>query len=52
MLVAALPERFESLAHHLGMLLGERSALGGSVSDLGLERDASGNHRQRLKRGI
>ena len=30
MFVAALPERFESVADHLGMLLGERSALGAS----------------------
>lgn len=42
MLVAALPERFESAADHHGVLLGERSALGGSVGDLGLERDAGG----------
>jgi hypothetical protein len=34
MLVAALPERFESLADHLGMLLGERSAFGGGVAIL------------------
>ena len=34
MLVAALPERFESLADHLGMLLGKLSALGGSVGIL------------------
>ena len=52
MLVAALPERFESAADHHGVLLGERSALGGSVGDLRLERDAGGDHRQRLKRGI
>src|ERR1700722_1739374 len=52
MLVAALPESFESVADHLGMLLGKRSTLGGSVGDLGLERDAGGDHRQRLKRGI
>jgi len=45
MFVAALPERFESVADHLGMLLGERSALGGSIGDLGLERDAGGDHR-------
>jgi hypothetical protein len=44
MLLAALPERFESLADHLGMLLGKRSALGGGVGDLGLERDAGGDH--------
>jgi hypothetical protein len=31
MLVAALAVRFETLADHLGMLPGERSALGGSV---------------------
>jgi hypothetical protein len=35
MLVAPVPERFESLADHLGMLLGERRAFGGSVGDLG-----------------
>jgi hypothetical protein len=52
MLVAALPESFESVADHLGVLLGKRGALGGSVGDLRLERDAGGDHRQRLKRGI
>jgi len=52
MLVATLPESFESVADHLGVFLGEHSALGGSVGDLGLERDAGGHHRQRLKRGI
>ena len=52
MLVAALPESFESVADHLGVLLGKRGALGGSVGDLRLERDAGGDHRKRLKRGI
>ena len=52
MLVAALPERFESLADHLGMLLGKRSAHDGSVGDLGLERDAAATTANALKRGI
>src|ERR1700733_4864527 len=52
MLVAGLPESFESVADHRGVLLGERSALGGSVGDLRLERDAGRDDRQRLKRGI
>ena len=52
MLVAGLPESFESVADHRGVLLGERSALGGSVGYLRLERDASRDHRQRLKRRI
>ena len=37
MLIAALPESFESAANHRGVLLGERSALGGSVGYLGLD---------------
>jgi hypothetical protein len=49
MLVATLAESFESVADHLGVFLGKHSALGGSVGDLGLERDAGGDHRQRLK---
>ena len=50
MLVAALPERFESLADHLGMLRRERSALDGSVRDLRLERDAGGDQREQIGR--
>ena len=51
MLFAALAESFESLADHRGVLFGERSARGGGVGYLRLERDAGGDHRQRLKRG-
>jgi hypothetical protein len=51
MLVATLPESFESVAYHFGMLLGKRSALDGSVGNLCLERDAGGDNRQRLKAG-
>jgi hypothetical protein len=40
MLVAALPESFESMANHRGVLLSKRSALR-------LERDAGGDLRRR-----
>ena len=46
-------ERFESLADHLGMLFSANVApLAGVSAIFVLKRDASSDHRQRLKRGI